>query len=241
MKRFSNIKKTFYNFIIVITVKKEKDLRNFLEEVQHLIKRKILIILYFDSTLDKETFFEAIKISTKNKNVIVKKDKSVKNLADAYFKAYKFASSFNCKWVISMNAGWRHDPKDLKKFFKLFNSKFLCVWGYRDNLSNKSNFLRKLVSILGNSLSNFFLSINIKDLTSGFYMIEKNVLKNKLLKMNGFISKSHFIDTELKYYLKNKKFTQVKIKYKSPNKQLPLKNIFDSLKTLLFLFLKRII
>ena len=241
MQHLNNIKKIFYNFIIIITIKKEKDLIFFLKEIQNVIKKKTLIILYFDSTLDKKTFFDAILIANKNKNIIVMNDKTVKNLADAYFKAYKFSASFNSEWIISMNAGWRHDPKDLEKFLKLYNSNLSCIWGYRNNSSNKSNIQRRFVSAIGNLLSGIFLSLKIKDLTSGFYMIKTKTLRTVLSKKQGFISKSHFIDTELKYYLKNKTFTQIKIKYKSPNKTLPLKNIFDSFKTLLILSLKRII
>jgi dolichol-phosphate mannosyltransferase len=239
MKHLSNIKKIFYKFVIIITIKKELNLKKFIEEVLKIVKKQNLIILFFDKRLDKETFFLANKIAKKNKNVIVKYDRSVKNLADAYFKAYKFSSSINCKWIISMNAGWRHKPSDIKKFMKFYDSDFCCIWGYRDITSNKATKTRKLISYLGNFLSYIILSIKMKDLTSGFYMIKKEILKKIFFKNKSFISKGHFIDTELKFYLKNYKFTQVKIQYNSPNKKLPLKNILDSLRSLLIIFFRR--
>lgn len=241
MRHLNNIKRIFYRFVIIITIKKEPDLEKFISEVSNIVKKGNLIILFFDKTLNKETFSLANKIAKKNKNIFIKYDRTVKNLADAYFKAYRFSSSINCKWVISMNAGWRHNPEDLKKFLKFYNSNYFCIWGYRDILSNKANITRKLISYLGNLLSHFLLSINMRDLTSGFYMIKKDILKKFFLKNKSFISKGHFIDTELKFYLKNYKFSQVKIQYTSPNKKLPFKNILDSLKSLLILFFKKLV
>ena len=77
------------------------------------------------------------------------------------------------------------------------------VWGYREKANNKHHILRKLISYFGGVISDIFLNIKIKDLTSGFYMIRTSVLKAELLKKDHFISKFHFFDTELKFYLKN--------------------------------------
>jgi len=94
---------------------------------------------------------------------------------------------------------------------------------------------------LGNVLSNFFLSLRLKDLTSGFYMIRKEVLKKEIYKIKKFKSKYHFIDTELKFYLKKYNYNQIKINYKSPNKTIPIKIILDSTKVLFYLFLKKLL
>ena len=57
MKHLSNIKKIFYKFVIIITIKKELNLKKFIEEVLKIVKKQNLIILFFDKSLDKETFF----------------------------------------------------------------------------------------------------------------------------------------------------------------------------------------
>ena len=72
-------------------------------------------------------------------------------------------------------------------------------------------------------------------------MINKKILKKELNKINFFFSKNHFVDTELKYYLRNYLFRQVRIKYKSPNKKIPIFNIYDSIKVLIILFFKNLI
>ncbi len=238
MKHLSNIKKTFHELIIVITISKEPDLKLFVLQILKLINLNFLILLYFDKSYDPKTFTIAKELEKKNSNIIVIKDRRVKNLADAYYRCYKFGCKFNVNWLISMNAGWRHSPKDLLYFIKFIKKNYYCIWGYRNKYSNYSNSYRKIISYLGNFLSKFFLNIPIKDLTSGFYMINKEILKKELNKINGFLSKNHFIDTELKYYLKDYSFRQVRIKYKSPNKKIPIFNIYDSAKTLMIIFFK---
>lgn len=238
----SNIKKTSFDFAIGITLKKEVAIVEFLNEIKGYLPTKSLIILFFDNSKDLETFNKCKKYAKKNKNILIIYDNKTENLADAYFRLYKYCSNLNTKWIISMNAGWRHYPNDLVKFIKLSSKKNIdCIWGYREKNTNKANFKRKLVSFLGNVLSNFLLSLRLKDLTSGFYMIRKEVLKKEIYKIKKFKSKYHFIDTELKFYLKKYSYNQIKINYKSPNKTIPIKIILDSTKVLFYLFLKKLL
>ena len=195
----------------------------------------------FSKSYDPKTFIIAKELEKNHLNIITIKDRRVKNLADAYYRCYKFGCKFNVNWLISMNAGWRHSPKDLLHFIKFIKKKYLCIWGYRNKYSNYSNLYRKTISYLGNFLSAFFLNLPMKDLTSGFYMINKKILKKELNKIDGFLSKNHFIDTELKYYLKDYSFKQIKIKYKSPNKRIPIFNIYDSVRTLMILVFKNLV
>jgi hypothetical protein len=240
MRRLNNIKKIFHEFAIVITVSKEPDLKLFIQQILKLINLRFLIILYFDKSYNLETFNIAKQLEKKYLNIITIKDRRVKNLADAYYRCYKFGCKFNVNWLISMNAGWRHSPKDLLHFIKFVKKKYVCIWGYRNKYSNYSSYYRKIISSLGNFLSAFLLNLPMKDLTSGFYMINKEILKKELNKINGFLSKNHFIDTELKYYLKGHSFKQIRIKYKSPNKRIPILNIWDSTKILMILFFKHL-
>lgn len=231
----SNIKKIFFKIVLGITVKKENDIKKFIKEVIKFLPKNTLIILFFDSTMDKKTYINCKQLEIKFKNRIhVILDKKANGLADAYFRLYKFCSNLRCDWFISMNAGWRHKPYDIKKFIYVINNKKVdCVWGYRKK--NSANFFRKFVSYYGDLLSRYILGLNVIDATSGFYAIKANILKNKLKKIVSFKSKYHFFDTELKYYLRHYKYDQVKISYKSPNKLIKISAILDSLKVLFFL------
>ena len=175
----NNINKNFFNFVVAITLKKENEISSLINELFKYLPDKTLIVLFFDNSRDMDTFIKAEEAAKKYKNIYIIYDKETKNLADAFFRLYKFCSNLNTKWVISMNAGWRHRPEDLVKFTELSGKENLdCVWGYRDNVSNEAPILRKMISYIGGMISNIFLSIKIKDLTSGFYMIRKTVLQN---------------------------------------------------------------
>ena len=241
MKHLNNIEEISFEVVVGITVKKENEISKFLDEIINFLPENYLVVLFFDKSRDIDTFKICKQKAKLNKYINIIYDESVENLADAYFKLYKHCSNINTKWVISINAGWRHDPKDLKKFMEISNKNEIdCIWGYRNKNTNQSNFIRRFVSFTGNFLSDILLDIKIKDLTSGFYMIRGNILKIELSKMKKFISKYHFFDTELKFYLKNYSYDQVKINYKSPNKTLPIKIIYDSLIVLFKLIIKKI-
>jgi hypothetical protein len=238
MKHSNNIKKIFYDVVIVILISKENNLFRLIQDIQSYAKSKYLIILYFDKTLDNETY-KIAKILHDKKKVIVKKDYKVKNLADAYYRAYKFSCTFNANWILSMVAGYRHLPRDIPKFLYFKKRNYDCIWGFRTSSSNKASMYRRLVSYFGHILSHYFLKLDLKDLTSGFFMIKKKIFKKELNKIDGFLSRNHFVETELKYYLKYYSSTQVHIEYYSPNKKIPLLNIIDSIKVLFMLFLKK--
>jgi hypothetical protein len=202
MKRLSNIKKIFHELILVITVRNEPDLKSFILQILKLLNLKFLILLYFDKSYDSKTFNIAKEIEKNYPNIITIKDRRVKNLADAYYRAYKFGCKFNVNWLISMNAGWRHDPKDLLKFTRFIKKKYVCVWGFRSQSSNKANFYRKSISFLGNFFSAFLLNLPMKDLTSGFYMINRKILIKELNNISFFFFKKSLYRHRVKILFK---------------------------------------
>ena len=125
MKRLNNIKKTSFSFVIAITLKSEKKIIKFLNEVKKYLPKNSLIVLFFDKSKDTKTFNECLTFSKKNKNALVVYDKNTENLADAYYRLYKFCSKLKVQWIISMNAGWRHQPYELIKFINFKEWRFI--------------------------------------------------------------------------------------------------------------------
>ena len=235
------MKNYLFDYVIVLTVKKEKDILKLYNKIcENVVNINYKIIFYFDKSRSIPTYNMCKLIEQKDPKVIVKFDPTVKNLADAYYKAYLFATTFNCRWVLSMNAGFRHNPADLKKFILKRNNNNDCIWGVRSNFFTKLNKIRGIVSLLGHVFSSILLQVKIDDLTSGFYSIKANILKIKLLKIKKFKSRFHFLDTELKFLLRKKKFVQQGIFYKTYNKKISFKAIIDSLLVLMQLFFYKI-
>ena len=74
MKHLSDIKKTFHELIIVITISREHDLKLFVLQILKLINLKFLILLYFDKSYDSKTFKIAKELQKNYSNIITIKD-----------------------------------------------------------------------------------------------------------------------------------------------------------------------
>jgi|LakMenEpi03Aug12_release.lakeMendotaPanAssembly.Ray.scaffolds.fasta_scaffold180541_2 hypothetical protein len=235
------MKNYLYDFVIAIIVNKEKNILKFFNEIVLFCQnKKFLIVFLFDKSSDPSTFNYFKLIEKNNLNLRVLYDPKVKNLADAYYKANLFASKINAKWTLSMIAGYRHSPRDLRKFIKKFDGNNICIWGFRTKLTSKAPLIRKFISLLGHFSSKIILNIPIPDLTSGFYAIRSHILHKKLKEINFFLSKSHFIETELKFIFRRYSYSLVNISYKTYNKTLSFSAIFDSIKCLVILFMIRL-
>jgi hypothetical protein len=235
------MKNYLYDFVIAIIINKEKNIIKFYNEIVLFCQKKnFLIVCLFDKSRDLSTFNYFKSIEKNNINLKVLYDPKVKNLADAYYRANLFASKINAKWTLSMIAGYRHSPGDLRKFIKKFDGHNICIWGYRTKLTSKAPPIRKFISLLGHFSSKIILNISIPDLTSGFYAIRSHILYKRLKEINFFLSQSHFIETELKFIFRRYSFSLVNISYKTYNKILNLRAIFDSIKCLFILSMIRL-
>ena len=235
------MKNYLYDFVIAIIINKERNIIKFYNEiVLYCQKKNFLIVCLFDKSRDLSTFNYFKSIEKNNTNLKVLFDPKVENLADAYYKANLFASKINAKWTLSMIGGYRHSPKDLKKFTRKFYSNSKCVWGYRTQMTSKAPFVRRLVSFLGHLLSKLLLNIPIPDLTSGFYAIRSKLLFIKLKEIKSFLSKGHFVETELKFIFNKYSYSLVNITYRTYNNTIGILSIIDAAKSLVYLFLIRI-
>lgn len=235
------MKNYLYDFVIAIIINKEKRIIKFYNEIVLFCQKKnFLIVCLFDKSRDLSTFNYFKSIEKNNTNLKVLYDPKVKNLADAYYRVNLFASKINSKWTLSMIGGYRHSPKDLKKFVRKFYSNSKCVWGYRTQITNKAPLVRKLVSFLGHLLSKVFLNIPLPDLTSGFYAIRSKLLFIKLKEIKSFLSNGHFVETELKFFFKKYSYSLVNITYRTYKNTIGILSIIDAVKSLVYLFLIRI-
>jgi len=226
-----------YDFVLAIIINKEKNIIKFYNEIVLFCQKKnFLILCLFDKSRDLSTFNYFKSIEKNNTNLRVLYDPKVKNLADAYYKANLFASKINAKWTMSMIGGYRHSPKDLSKFIRKFNTNSECIWGYRTQMTSKAPFMRKFLSFLGHLSSKIVLNISMPDLTSGFYAIKSKILFIKLKEIKCFLSKGHFVDTEIKFLFRRYSFSLVNISYQTYNKTIRLNTVLDAIKSLINLF-----
>lgn len=166
-------------------------------------------------------------------------------LVDADLFAYTKGIELGAKWVVDINAGFRHQPKDLRQFFTLSRTDLYdCIMGSRfleESYYKIGSYQRKILSVGGTYISRLFLGNHLTDFTSGFMMFKSEILK-KLLSEQLF-SRYHFFQTELKFrtFRLTSAIKEVPINYQSSSHALGFEAVWDSLKGLFKLFFIRLL
>ena len=161
---------------------------------------------------------------------------------DAYIRGYKEVLYAGCDWILEIDAGFSHQPTDIPKFFDKMLQGYDCVFGSRFCGSGKitdSSLIRYLISRVGGLLTNLLIGTRLSDMTSGFQLFTSHALKHVLRKR--IYSRRHFFQTEVKVHCRNFKIAEVPIHYKAASPTVSVSVIFDSLKNLCRLFIKRLL
>jgi len=153
-------------------------------------------------------------------------------LVDSDILAYKKGIESKSDWIVDINAGFRHQPKDLRLFFDFVNSsKYDAICGTRfqtgSNYTIKS-LQRKVFSKGGTIIGNVMLGTQFTDLTSGFIMFKRELLVKILEK--PIHSKYHFLQTELKWKIQSitENYIEIPIAYSSKSGPLKAKVVLDA-------------
>ena len=238
----SNIKTYILNksLSIVCVVANEKDsLKKFVNEVLDASKdfKKVNIFLIFDS-VDKDGSKDlAKKISKKDTRVNFLEFNESKNVVETLLFGYSAALKTQADFVLDINAGYRHLPSDLEKFYSAISTDYDCFFGSRFTFGGSMSapsIKRKIYSLGGTYIANLLLGTDLTDMTSGFQLYRKNVVKDLLDRR--FLSKYHFINTEIKFYCKNFKTIEIPISYKTPAPSISLYALMDAFICLLRIF-----
>lgn len=152
---------------------------------------------------------------------------------DAYVRGYREALSANCDWILEIDAGYSHQPRDIPQFFDKMIEGYDCVFGSRfceGGQITDSSRKRELISHGGTILTNFLLGTRLKDMTSGFELFSRAALEGVLEK--GIHSRGHFFQTEIKIHCRNLRIAEIPIHYRAASKSVNRRVIKDSFNNL---------
>lgn len=164
-----------------------------------------------------------------------------RNVVDAYIRGYKEALQSDAAYINEMDAGLSHDPESLKDFLKHLSDGFDCVFGSRfikDVSMGDSPAKRQMLSKRGTVLANLLLDAKIHDMTFGYQRFQRHVVMKFI--SYCLLSKAHFYQTELRYLLRNYKYIEIPIHYKTPSPRVSKKAIINAIESLLYYFWRRI-
>jgi len=196
---------------------------------------------YFISIFDKAstdgTFDLFQSLSKALPKLIIVYAPENKCVVDAYLRGYKEALDIGCDWILEMDAGYSHQPSDIKSFFEKMIQGYDCVFGSRFCKGGKyinSPITRYLLSRGGTVLTNMLLGTKLHDMTSGFELFTHDALTAILNK--GITSRGPFFQTEIKFHAHQFKIAEVPIQYNATGQTTKSKYISDSLGCLWRLF-----
>ena len=229
--------------IFSATYNEFENIQNFITAVHdHNPKFDILII---DDNSPDGTGKIIKKISNNIKNLKLITRTAKKGLDSAHKLAYKFALKNNYDYLITMDADFSHDPREIKNFLK-FLPKFSFVIGSRYIRGGKCLMKGKrlLLSKYGNLFIRKVLGTNLSEFTTSFRGFNLKNLKNFNLDQINSKGYSFFMGTVVEIY--NRKFSikEIPITFKDRSKgvsKIPKFEIFRTLKNLFLFSLKKFI
>ena len=163
------------------------------------------------------------------------------NIVDAYLRGYREALASGADWILEIDAGFSHQPRDIPQFFPFMLDGYDCIFGSRFMPGGRitdSSLTRRIVSWGGSRLTNLLLGSKLRDMTSGFEMFTRNALIFALEK--GIHSRAHFFQTEIKLHCRHMKIREVPIHYKMASPGIKGSSLSDAFGQLLRLFKERI-
>jgi dolichol-phosphate mannosyltransferase len=162
-------------------------------------------------------------------------------VVDAYLRGYKEALAAGCDWILEIDAGFSHQPRDIPNFFDamkpgmdcVFASRFLRAGSFEDSSTK-----RRLVSWGGTLLANLLLGTRQTDMTSGFELFTRAALQMVLDR--GIESRAHFFQTEIRTYCRNLRWVEVPITYRAASPRLGSSSLKEAFRQLWRLYRLRL-
>lgn len=176
--------------IVVPTYNERENIKLLIHEIFEIFNKKRIngeVIVVDDSPSDG-TAKEVKKLQKKFPIILIKRKRKL-GLGSAYIEGFKNAIKANADIIIGMDADLSHQPKEIPKFLDKINSGYDLVIGSRNINHAKyitKNKFRKFLSVIGNFIGKFVISIGMTDLTSGYRAYHRRIFdKIKLEKIES--------------------------------------------------------
>ena len=169
-------------------------------------------ILIIDDNSPDKTADTVIKLQENIKNLFLIKREKKLGLDTAHKLAYNYALKNNFDYLITMDADFSHDPKEINNFIKNLQSfPFVIGSRYIDGGKCLMKGKRPIMSKYGNIPIKFILGINCNEFTTsyrGFDLKKLNLFSLDLVKLKGY---SFFMGTIYEIWKRKIRFKEIPI------------------------------
>jgi dolichol-phosphate mannosyltransferase len=159
-------------------------------------------------------------------------------IASAYYDGFKYALTLNPDYIVQMDAGLTHNPKDIKAMLNMATSYDAdLVSGNRFTFPIVGRTKRTLLSNIASALMRF-IGINVQDATCGFRLWKPSLLRR--IVNSQWISTGFAFQLETLHMAKTlsgmHKIRFVPIEYKLTNSSLNWKILLEAIKIYAIIF-----
>jgi len=191
-----------------------------------------------DGTAEK---IKKLQTNITNLYLLIRDKKS--GLDSAHKIAFEYAKKNKYNYLITMDADFSHDPKDLANIvYHLHANPFVLGSRYIKGGKCLMRGSRLIISYLGNKIIKLISRININEFTTSYRGFNLEKLENFHLKNVKYKGYSFFMGSIFELYQKDIKIKEIPITFKDRSKglsKIPRFEIFRTLKNLLIFFLKK--
>lgn len=234
-------------YIVMPIANEESTIEATLSDILSQKQYDITVLPVMDSYSKDRTKTIVENVQKKNPRVQLLFHNKSTGTVSCYLYGFKEAIKRGADYIIEMDGGGSHEPKEIPEFIRLLDQGNDCVFSSRfvKNGGMVNHPLkRRLISWGGTRLANVVLKTRLTDMTSGFEAFRAPVLKaiDEKIGFDNIVSlqhASHFIQTELRYYCGKLKYIEKPILYTGSTSMLKNQTVVNSLKAL-FILKKRL-
>jgi len=174
--------------VIVPTYNEAENIEPLIKKIFGFISSSNVLIIDDNSPDGTGTIVEKMKEKDKRISVIHRERKL--GLGSACIEGFKFGIKNNYDLLITMDADFSHDPKDLPKFLEKINEGYDIVIASRYIKGGKIvnwGVYRKFTSKIANTIKNYFLGLGVHDITTNYRAYKSTAIEN--IDLNKITSK----------------------------------------------------
>lgn len=199
--------------IFTATFNESENIKNLINQITSIDKDLCMLII--DDNSPDKTYEIVEELSKENKNIKLLKREKKLGLNTAHILAYDYAIKNNYNNLITMDADFSHDPKEIPKVVELLkDNDFVIGSRYIDGGSNDQKFTRYLLSFLGNKFIKLISRTNSSEFTTSYRGFNIKKLKNFHLNQINANGYSFFMETVIKINKKKFKCKEFPISFK---------------------------
>lgn len=225
--------------VVIPLANEAGSIRNLLADVLAWLRPDDAVFCVVDRASRDDTLGEVRRAAAGDHRINVAWSPENTCVADAYFRGYRDAIDGGCGWILEMDAGYSHDPRDIPRFLEAMERGVDFAAGCRFHPSGRysGNLFRRALSLGGTRLANLLLGTRLRDMTGGFECFTRRALLHVIER--GVESRGPFFQTEIRYMLRGWRSEEVPILYRNPSGAVGGKAVLEALRVLLRLSLRR--